>query len=87
MSPTMYNTFTNASEITPYVEFIKKIKEIHSNYEDIQAGPMKSGLKGHDMAAPKKLSSKGAVNGAFIPVKINYIIYGFVSYDDSYKVY
>ena len=37
MSPTMYNTFTNASEITPYVEFIKKIKEIHSNYEDIQA--------------------------------------------------
>ena len=71
MSPTMYNTFTNASEITPYVEFIKKIKEIHSNYEDIQA--------------PKK-ASKGAVNG-FIPVKINYIIYGFVSYDDSYKVY
>lgn len=71
MSPTMYNTFTNASEITPYVEFIKKIKEIHSNYEDIQA--------------PKK-SSKGAVNG-FIPVKINYIIYGFVSYDYSYKVY
>lgn len=71
MSPTMYNTFTNASEITPYVEFIKKIKEIHSNYEDIQA--------------PKK-SSKGVVNG-FIPVKINYIIYGFVSYDDSYKVY
>ena len=46
MSPTMYNTFTNASEITPYVEFIKKIKEIHSNYEDIQA--------------PKKSSSKGA---------------------------
>ena len=42
MSPTMYNTFTNASEITPYVEFIKKIKEIHSNYEDIQAGPKKS---------------------------------------------
>ena len=83
MSPTMYNTFTNASEITPYVEFIKKIKEIHSNYEDIQAGPMKSGLKGHDMAAPKKSSSKGG----FIPVKINYIIYGFVSYDDSYKVY
>lgn len=72
MSPTMYNTFTNASEITPYVEFIKKIKEIHSNYEDIQAS--------------KKSSSKGAVNG-FIPVKINYIIYGFVSYDDSYKVY
>lgn len=71
MSPTMYNTFTNASEITPYVEFIKKIKEIHSNYEDIQA--------------PKK-SSKGAQVG-FIPVKINYIIYGFVSYDDSYKVY
>ena len=72
MSPTMYNTFTNASEITPYVEFIKKIKEIHSNYEDIQA--------------PKKSSSKGAKVG-FIPVKINYIIYGFVSYDDSYKVY
>lgn len=72
MSPTLYNTFTNASEITPYVEFIKNIKEIHSNYEDIQA--------------PKK-SSKGALNGAFIPVKINYIIYGFVSYDDSYKVY
>ena len=72
MSPTMYNTFTNASEITPYVEFIKKIKEIHSNYEDIQA--------------PKKSSLKGA-QGAFIPVKINYIIYGFVSYDDSYKVY
>ena len=71
MSPTLYNTFTNASEITPYVEFIKKIKEIHSNYEDIQA--------------PKK-SSKGAQVG-FIPVKINYIIYGFVSYDDSYKVY
>lgn len=70
MSPTMYNTFTNASEITPYVEFIKKIKEIHSNYEDISS----------------KKSSKGAVNG-FIPVKINYIIYGFVSYDDSYKVY
>ena len=45
MSPTMYNTFTNASEITPYVEFIKKIKEIHSNYEDIQA-PKKSSLKG-----------------------------------------
>ena len=86
MSPTMYNTFTNASEITPYVEFIKKIKEIHSNYEDIQAGPMKSGLKGHDMAAPKKSSSKGTQVG-FIPVKINYIIYGFVSYDDSYKVY
>ena len=41
MSPTMYNTFTNASEITPYVEFIKNIKEIHSNYEDIQA-PKKS---------------------------------------------
>ena len=72
MSPTMYNTFTNASEITPYVEFIKKIKEIHSNYEDIQA--------------PKKSSSKVAQVG-FIPVKINYIIYGFVSYDDSYKVY
>ena len=71
MSPTLYNTFTNASEITPYVEFIKNIKEIYSNYEDIQA--------------PKKLS-KGAVNG-FIPVKINYMIYGFVSYDDSYKVY
>lgn len=71
MSPTLYNTFTNASEITPYVEFIKNIKEIHSNYEDIQA--------------PKK-SSKGAQVG-FIPVKINYIIYGFVSYDDSYKVY
>ena len=71
MSPTLYNTFTNASEIAPYVEFIKNIKEIHSNYEDIQA--------------PKKLS-KGAVNG-FLPVKINYIIYGFVSYDDSYKVY
>ena len=60
MSPTLYNTFTNASEIAPYVEFIKNIKEIHSNYEDIQApkkssskgaGPMKSGLKGHDMAA------------------------------------
>ena len=46
---------------------------------------MKSGLKGHDMAAPKKLS-KGAQVG-FLPVKINYIIYGFVSYDDSYKVY
>ena len=76
MSPTMYNTFTNASEITPYVEFIKKIKEIHSNYEDIQA--------------PKKSSSKETSKGAqvgFIPVKINYIIYGFVSYDDSYKVY
>lgn len=72
MSPTLYNTFTNASEITPYVEFIKNIKEIHSNYEDIQA--------------PKKLSLKGAQVG-FIPVKINYIIYGFVSYDDSYKVY
>lgn len=72
MSPTLYNTFTNASEIAPYVEFIKNIKEIHSNYEDIQA--------------PKKSSSKGAVNG-FLPVKINYIIYGFVSYDDSYKVY
>lgn len=73
MSPTLYNTFTNASEIAPYVEFIKNIKEIHSNYEDIQA-------------APKKLSSKGTQVG-FIPVKINYIIYGFVSYDDSYKVY
>lgn len=73
MSPTLYNTFTNASEIAPYVEFIKNIKEIHSNYEDIQA--------------PKKSSLKGALNGAFIPVKINYIIYGFVSYDDSYKVY
>ena len=60
MSPTLYNTFTNASEIAPYVEFIKNIKEIHSNYEDIQAGPMKSGLKGHDMAAPKKSSLKGA---------------------------
>lgn len=71
MSPTLYNTFTNASEIAPYVEFIKNTKEIHSNYEDIQA--------------PKKLS-KGAING-FLPVKINYIIYGFVSYDDSYKVY
>ena len=35
MSPTLYNTFTNASEIAPYVEFIKNIKEIHSNYEDI----------------------------------------------------
>lgn len=69
MSPTLYNTFTNASEITPYVEFIKNTKEIHSNYEDIQA-PKKSSLK-----------------GVFIPVKINYIIYGFVSYDDSYKVY
>ena len=69
MSPSLYNTFTNASEITPYVEFIKNTKEIHSNYEDIQA-PKKSSLK-----------------GAFIPVKINYIIYGFVSYDDSYKVY
>ena len=73
MSPTLYNTFTNASEITPYVEFIKNIKEIYSNYEDIQA--------------PKKSSLKGPLNGAFIPVKINYIIYGFVSYDDSYKVY
>ena len=71
MSPTLYNTFTNASEIAPYVEFIKNIKEIHSNYEDIQA---------------TKKSSKGAQVG-FIPVKINYIIYGFVSYDDSYKVY
>lgn len=71
MSPTLYNTFTNASEIAPYVEFIKNTKEIHSNYEDIQA--------------PKKLS-KGAINW-FLPVKINYIIYGFVSYDDSYKVY
>lgn len=61
MSPTMYNTFTNASEIAPYVEFIKNTKEIHSNYEDLtEAGPMKSGLKGHDMAAPKKSSSKGA---------------------------
>ena len=48
---------------------------------------MKSGLKGHDMAAPKKSSLKGTSKGAFIPVKINYIIYGFVSYDDSYKVY
>ena len=47
---------------------------------------MKSGLKGHDMAAPKKSSLKGVQVG-FIPVKINYIIYGFVSYDDSYKVY
>ena len=45
MSPTLYNTFTNASEIAPYVEFIKNIKEIHSNYEDIQA-PKKSSLKG-----------------------------------------
>ena len=72
MSPTLYNTFTNASEIAPYVAFIKNIKEIHSNYEDIQA--------------PKKSSLKGAING-FLPVKINYIIYGFVSYDDSYKVY
>ena len=45
MSPTLYNTFTNASEITPYVEFIKKIKEIHSNYEDIQP-PKKSSPKG-----------------------------------------
>ena len=44
MSPTLYNTFTNASEITPYVEFIKNTKEIHSNYEDIQA-PKKSSLK------------------------------------------
>lgn len=60
MSPTLYNTFTNASEITPYVEFIKNTKEIHSNYEDIQVpkkssskgtGPMKSGLKGHNMVA------------------------------------
>lgn len=42
MSPTMYNTFTNASEITPYVEFIEKIKEIHTNYEDI----IKSHLSG-----------------------------------------
>lgn len=64
MSPTLYNTFTNASEITPYVEFIKNTKEIHSNYEDIQAGPMKSGLKGHDMAAPKKSSLKGTSKGA-----------------------
>ena len=67
MSPTLYNTFTNASDITPYVEFIKNTKEIHSNYEDIQAGPMKSGLKGHDMAAPKKSSkdnSKKSLSGA-----------------------
>ena len=45
MSPTLYNTFTNASEITPYVEFIKNTKEIHSNYEDIQP-PKKSSSKG-----------------------------------------
>lgn len=77
MSPTLYNTFTNASEIAPYVEFIKNTKEIHSNYEDIQA-PKKSSLKG---------TSKGDNFVGFIPVKINYIIYGFVSYDDSYKVY
>ena len=76
MSPTLYNTFTNASEIAPYVEFIKNIKEIHSNYEDIQP-PKKS----------SKETSKGDNFVGFIPVKINYIIYGFVSYDDSYKVY
>lgn len=40
MSPTMYNTFTNASEITPYVEFIEKIKEIHTDYEDIIKRPL-----------------------------------------------
>lgn len=82
MSPTMYNTFTNASEIDPYVEFIKNTKEIHSNYEDLTEAPKKSSSKG----AQGKNSGPDII-GAFIPVKINYIIYGFVSYDDSYKVY
>lgn len=40
MSPTLYNTFTNASEIAPYVEFIEKIKEIHKDYEDIIKRPL-----------------------------------------------
>ena len=53
MSPTLYNTFTNASEITPYVEFIKNTKEIYSNYEDIQA-PKKS----------SKDNSKKSLSGA-----------------------
>ena len=44
MSPTLYNTFTNASEITPYIEFIEKIKEIHTNYEDI-IKPLKGASK------------------------------------------
>lgn len=62
MSPTLYTTFTNASEITPYVEFIKKQKEIETDYTTL-----------------------GGVS--FLPVKINYIIYGFVRYEDSYKLY
>lgn len=55
------------------MEFIKNIKEIHTNYEDI--------------IKPLKGASKRHLTEAFIPIKINYIIYGFVSYEYSYKVY